>query len=643
MSDSDKAKWGAAGTVLLRYGLAFVSVGAALGLARIFLYFHLPQPFAAFALSAIAITFWYGGTKPGIVAALLASIIRYSHWSEADAVSRALYDLVFVIFAVLMTGVNRARGELEVKVVQRTAELTKANENLNLEIAEHKRAEDKLRQSEAYLAEAQSLSHTGSWARVAATGEMRYWSEECYRILGFDPQKEPPPLETFLQHVQPEDRVMIRELSAAAGRAKVDYETDYRITLPGGEIRNIHVLAHPVFSSSGDLVEYVGTVMDVTERKQVEEKLRQSEAYLADAQKLTHTGSWVWEVDERHASHLSEEWYRIYGFDPQEGMPAWNKRLQRIHPDDRAERQESIDRAIREKSDYEIEYRVLLPGGSVRHIHSVGHPVSNDSGDLVRFVGSSSDITERKQAEEALRQAQADLARISRITTMGELTASLAHEVNQPIAAAVTDANTCLRWLARAEPDVEEARAAASRTIKDATRAAEIISRVRQLFKKGTQERELVDVNEVIRDMVVLLRNETLRYSITVRTELAAGLPQVTADRLQLQQVLMNLMMNSIDAMKDVNATRELAIHSQRGENEHLVISVSDNGVGLPPQQADQIFNAFFSTKPHGTGMGLRISRSIVEAHGGRLWATDNSPRGACFHMTLPTQPLDHE
>jgi PAS domain S-box-containing protein len=643
MSDSDKAKWGAAGTVLLRYGLAFVSVGAALGLARIFLYFHLPQPFAAFALSAIALTFWYGGTKPGIVAALLASIIRYSHWSEADMVSRALYDLVFVIFAVLMTGVNRARGELEIKVAQRTAELTKANESLSLEIAEHKRAEEKLRQSEAYLAEAQSLSHTGSWARVAATGEMRYWSEECYRILGFDPQKEPPPLETFLQQVHPEDRVKIRELSAAAGRAKVDYETDYRITLPGGEIRNIHVLAHPVFNPSGDLVEYVGTVMDVTERKQVEEKLRQSEAYLADAQKLTHTGSWVWEVDERHASHLSEEWYRIYGFDPQEGMPAWNKRLERIHPDDRAGRQQSIDRAIREKSDYEIEYRVLLPGGSVRHIHSVGHPVLNNSGDLVRFVGSSSDITQRKQAEEALRQAQADLARISRVTTMGELTASLAHEVNQPIAAAVTDANTCLRWLARDQPDVEEARAAASRTIKDATRAAEIISRVRQLFKKGTQERELVDVNEVIRDMVVLLRNETLRYSITVRTELAAGLPQVTGDRLQLQQVLMNLMMNSIDAMKEVNATRELVINSQRAENEHLLISVSDTGVGLPAQQADQIFNAFFSTKPHGTGMGLRISRSIVESHGGRLWATDNSPRGACFNMTLPTKPLDHE
>jgi len=256
----------------------------------------------------------------------------------------------------------------------------------------------------------------------------------------------------------------------------------------------------------------------------------------------------------------------------------------------------------------------------------------------VQFAGSSTDITERRQAEEALRQAQADLARISRITTMGELTASLAHEVNQPIAASITDANTCLRWLRGDHPDLEEARQAASRVVKDATRAAEIISRVRQLFKKGTPQRELVDVNEVIQEMVVLLRSEAARYSISVRTELAADLPQVMGDRVQLQQVLMNLMMNSLDAMKDVNGTRELTVSSQRGESEELVVSVSDTGVGLPAHQEGDIFNAFFTTKTHGTGMGLRISRSIVESHGGRLWAADNPSRGASFHLTLPTK-----
>jgi C4-dicarboxylate-specific signal transduction histidine kinase len=245
---------------------------------------------------------------------------------------------------------------------------------------------------------------------------------------------------------------------------------------------------------------------------------------------------------------------------------------------------------------------------------------------------------ERKQAEEALRQAQADLAHVSRVNTMGELTASLAHEVNQPIAAAVTDANTCLRWLTRDHPDVEEACAAAARVVKDATRAAEIISRVRQLFKKSASERELVDPNEVIPTMIALLSGEAAQYNISVRAELAADLPQVIGDRIQLQQVLMNLIVNSIDAMKDVEGTRELVISSRRTENAQVLVSVIDTGVGLPQQHADQIFNAFFTTKSHGTGLGLRISRTIVESHGGRLWAADNPPRGASFCFTLPTK-----
>jgi C4-dicarboxylate-specific signal transduction histidine kinase len=249
---------------------------------------------------------------------------------------------------------------------------------------------------------------------------------------------------------------------------------------------------------------------------------------------------------------------------------------------------------------------------------------------------------EREQTEEALRQAQADLSRAHRASSMGELTASLAHEVNQPIAAAITNANTCLRWLSRDQPDLEEARAAASRTVQDGRRAGEIVNRVRQLFKKDTQQRELVDLNEVIRELILILQSETTQFAIFVRTELAADLLQVTADRVQLQQVLMNLMMNGIDAMKDADGTRELTIQSQRDEKGQVLISVSDNGVGLPPQQADQIFNAFFTTKPHGTGMGLRISRSIIESHGGRLWACDNSPRGATFHFTLPATVAAH-
>jgi C4-dicarboxylate-specific signal transduction histidine kinase len=249
----------------------------------------------------------------------------------------------------------------------------------------------------------------------------------------------------------------------------------------------------------------------------------------------------------------------------------------------------------------------------------------------------------RSRAQEALRLAQSDLAHVNRVTTMGELTVSLAHEINQPIAAAITDANTCLRWLKRDQPDLEEAREAASRVVKDATRAAEIVGRVRLLFKKGAPQRERIDVNHIIQEMIVLLRNEASRHSVSVRMDLTTDLPWIMGDRVQLQQVLMNLMSNSIDAMKDGQGTRELTVQSQRADDDYLQMSVSDTGVGLPPQQADQIFNAFYTTKPHGTGMGLRISRSIVESHGGRLWASNNTSRGATFYFTLPLNADAHE
>ena len=245
-------------------------------------------------------------------------------------------------------------------------------------------------------------------------------------------------------------------------------------------------------------------------------------------------------------------------------------------------------------------------------------------------------LSEETRADEALRQARADLAHVNRLTTMGELTAALAHEVVQPIAAAVTHADACLRWLDRDPPNLEEARAAVVMIAKDGTIAKEIIERIRLLFKKGTPQRELVDVNEVIREMIILLHGEVTRFSISVRMELTRDLPYVVGDRVQLQQVMMNLITNSIEAMKEADGARELGIKSQRAEDDQLVVCVSDTGVGLPPKQADQIFNTFFTTKLSGTGMGLSICRSIVESHGGRLWADDNIPRGANFHFILP-------
>jgi hypothetical protein len=832
---------------------------------------------------------------------------------------------------------------LEQRVAERTERLTVVN--------------DELRRSEAYLAEAQRLSHTGSFGWKISTGEI-FWSEETFRIFQYD-RTTKPTVELFLQRVHPEDAVLVKETVERASQDGRDFQHEYRLVMPDGAVKHVHVVAHaerddsgvgfvgavmdvsdrkraeeelrqsealaeqrlrlvvdttpamlnscrpdgyldyvnkgwldyfgfsletaldradvmkmsvpteadmydgewrpiihpedlpgftaqwkstlvgdkplaggnprerearvrrfdgvyrwhlfravPLYDKTGKIVKWYASAFDIEDRKRAEEALRQSESYLAEAQRLARTGSWVWSLPGNDSLHLSEEWYRIYGFDPEKGVPSWEERFQRIHPEDRARREMVIGRALSKKAEFELEYRILLPGGTVKYIHTVGHPVLSATGDLLQFVGSSTDITDRKraemllagekrllemiathdsrasifdalcrlveelasgslssvllldsnsnclrhgaapslpipyteaidgasigpaagscgtaayrakpvivsdiatdplwdnyrdlalphglracwstpilssegrvlgtfatyyrephtptaqehhvvervthlasiviegeQAEEALRQAQTEIARASRVTTMGELTASLAHEVNQPIAAAITDANTCLRWLAGDTPNLEEAREAAMRVVKDNRRAAEIIGRVRLLFKKGTSERELVDLNEVIREMIVLLRNELTQHSISVSPDFAADCPQVMADRVQLQQVLMNLIMNSIDAMKDVVGMRELTITSQQ-EREDLRVSVSDTGMGLPPQHADQIFNAFFTTKVNGTGMGLRISRSIVESHGGRLWAAENSPCGAIFCFTLPIKAEGYE
>jgi len=237
-----------------------------------------------------------------------------------------------------------------------------------------------------------------------------------------------------------------------------------------------------------------------------------------------------------------------------------------------------------------------------------------------------------------MREELAHLAHLNRVSTMGELTASLTHEIKQPITAAVTDAKACLRWLDRDQPALVKAREAASRLIRDATRASDIISRIGSLFKKDIVHRELVDVNDVIQEMITLLRSEAARYSITIDSQLSDGLPKITADRIQLQQVLMNLMINGIEAMKDLGSSGALSIRSQEDGNRQVMLSVHDNGTGLPPEQVDQIFNAFFTTKPQGTGLGLAISRSIVESHGGRLWATCDNRPGATFHFTLPIE-----
>ena len=508
-----------------------------------------------------------------------------------------------------------------------------------MDITEQEVLTRELERRQAHLAEAQRLTHTGSWAVNVRTDE-HFWSEELFRIHEFDPELKPV-WSLIRDRAHPDDRPSLdqRRKMEFTQTGWTESEADLRIVLPDGRIKHLHTIAHPVMDASGQIVEVIGTTMDVTERKRIEDSLRRSESHLAEAQRLTHTGSWAWRVADRKVMHLSEEFYRICGYDPADGVPTFEECFERVHPEDRVMWKGVIERAIAEKADYDREFRILLPNGTMRWIHTVGHPVFSDAGDLEQFVGSSTDITELKLAEQErdkLRQLEANLAHTNRVSTLGEMAASLAHEIKQPIAAAITSANSCIEWLAHDPPNLDRARAAAARIDKYGNRAAEIIDRIRSFYKKSPPQRESVEVNRIIHEILTLLDGEAIRSSVAIRTELAAELPVVMTDRVQLQQVFMNLTLNAIEAMKDSGG--ELTVKSQLEQEGQLLFSVSDTGPGLPSENVDQIFSAFFTTKSKGSGMGLAISRSIVESHGGRLWATANNGRGATFHFTLPIE-----
>jgi PAS domain S-box-containing protein len=640
------------------------------------------------------------------------------------------------------------------------------------DITERKQAESALQQSEAYLAEAQELSRTGSFGWSVATGEI-VWSKETFRIFQCDPAMKPT-LDFIVLCIHPEDRAAMQETIDQASRTGMDFDHEYRLLMPDDSVKYIHAVARAARGASGG-AEFRGAVTDVTGAKESERKLRRSEAYLAEAQRLSRAGSWALDARTQKFVYRSAEAYRLFGVDSKES-PASPTFHERIFPEDLNRIVETQDRAIREKTHVEVDFRIALPDGSTRRVHSVGHPVLDSDGNVVEVIGTHIDVTEQyaakealqkaihalreseerfrdyaetasdwlwetgpdlrvtrmsehvdrygitsssltslaawefatdvetepekwrrhremidarlpfrdfvfsaasgtgsaiyiktsgkpffdadgnflgyrgtgsditatiraDHAEQALRKAQTELAHITRVTTLGELTASIAHETNQPLAAVVANAEACLRWLNRATPDLDGVRRSVKWIIEDGHRATEVVRRVKALAKKTDIEKAPLDINEAIREVIALLKRELTSHQVSLQTELAPALPTILGDRVQLQQVIINLVMNGIEAMQPVtDRPHELLIRSHQAETNQMLVSVTDCGVGISAENADRLFNAFFTTKSSGLGMGLSICRSIVEAHGGRLSACANEGAGATFQFVLPLQ-----
>jgi hypothetical protein len=501
------------------------------------------------------------------------------------------------------------------------------------DITERKRAEEALRRSEAYLAEAERINHTGTWAWNPASG-IQYWSKECYGIMGFDPAEGMPRLERFLEAVHPEDRPRLRERLQRVAGEKTTYETEYRIIRPSGEVRDLRVIGHPVFDSAGNLLEYVGTTADVTERKRAEETLRESETRFRTF--VDHAGDALFVMDrEGTIVDLNQAACEGLGYTRQELI---GKTSVAFHLDSEGVQMESVaERAAAGETVVDAHYH-RRKDGTVFPVEA--NTSSFWYGGRRFLLHVSRDITDRLRAEEErerLRQLEADLAHIDRVSILGELTASIAHEVNQPLSGIVSSGSACLRWLARDVPDLEEAREAARRIVRDGKRAGEIIARIRALTKKAAASREKLDLNETIREVLALVGDEAKGNAVVIRTRFGDDVFPVVGDQVQLQQVVLNLAMNAIEAMSSVgDRARELVITTGNIDSDQVQVTVEDSGTGIAPQMIEKIFDSFYTTKPGGMGMGLSVSRSILQAHGGRLWATAKDGPGTSFHFTLP-------
>ncbi|RTE92516.1 PAS domain S-box protein [Bradyrhizobium sp. LVM 105] len=505
-------------------------------------------------------------------------------------------------------------------------------------ITERKEAENALRQSEAYLAQAQELSHTGSFGWSAATREIT-WSKETYRIFQFE-EGTKPEIPRMLERIHPEDRPAVLRTTGRAARECKDYDHEYRLVMGDGSIKYVRAVARAARDASGQ-VEFVGSVSDITATKEAERRLRDSEQRFRD---YAETASdWFWETGPDHrVTQVSEHSDTITAPAGLIGLTRWDIAPDAaLEPEKWQEHRAALDAHVPFR---DLVYRSRDRNGQPIYVRTSGKPIFGADGTFLGYRGVCTDVTaaiRANQAEAALRKAQAELAHVTRVTTLGELTASIAHEINQPLAAVIANADACLGWLQRSPPDIKAARRSVEWIIEDGTRASDVIRRVRALAKRTEVEMAPLDVNGVVREAVALVQREMASHAVSIRMELSSALPKIVGDRIQLQQVLINLIMNGIEAMESVNdRPRELAIRSAASGDGAMLLSVSDCGVGICEQSIDRLFTPFFTTKSSGMGMGLSICRSIIEAHGGRLSAAPNQGRGATFQITLP---LDRE
>lgn len=506
-------------------------------------------------------------------------------------------------------------------------------------ITERKEAENALRQSEAYLAQAQELSHTGSFGWSAATKEIT-WSKETYRIFQCD-EGTKPEIPFMLQRIHPEDRLAVQRTTARAAREGTDYDHEYRLLMPDGSIKYVRAVARAT-RDSGGCVEFVGSVTDVTATKEAERRLRESEQRFRD---YAETASdWFWETGPDHrVTQISQHSDSVTTPAGLIGLTRWD-----IAPD--ADLEPEKWRQHRAALDAHVPFRDLVyrsrdRNGQPIYVRTSGKPFFDAEGNFLGYRGVCTDVTaaiRADQAEDALRKAQAELAHVTRVTTLGELTASIAHEINQPLAAVIANADACLAWLQRSPPDLKAACRSVEWIIEDGKRASDVIRHVRALAKRSDIEMAPLDVNVVVREAVALVQREMASHAVSVRMELSSAVPKIFGDRIQLQQVLINLIKNGIEAMEGVgDRPRELAIRSATDGDGAVLVSISDCGVGIDEEAMDRLFMPFFTTKSSGMGMGLSICRSIIEAHGGRLSAMPNQEHGATFQITLPLHRED--